>query len=55
MEVQPAAKMNLLWWLVQLGQKDREQYRIIRAAMWAMYAENSESRSLCSDKPSNRS
>jgi hypothetical protein len=45
--------MDLLWWLVQLGREDREHYRLIRAAMWALFVENSTARSERSDKPSN--
>ena len=34
-------KLDLLCWLVELGKTDREQYRVIREAMWALYATNS--------------
>lgn len=42
---------DLLVWLVLLGQTDRDQYREIRAAAWAMRVE----RSRCSDVPSKTS
>lgn len=45
--------MDLLWWLVRLGREDREQYRVIRAALWVLFVENSQARSARSDKPSN--
>lgn len=54
-EVEKAERHELLCWLVELGATDRETYRMIRAAMWQMFVDNSESRSRCSDKPSNRS
>ena len=43
---------ELLWWLVDMAQQDREHYRVIREALWALYAERSEDGSRYSDKPS---
>lgn len=47
--------MDLLWRLVQLGARDRAQFRVIREAMWALFVANVTERSPNSDKPSNRS
>lgn len=49
------ADMDLLWRLLQLGETDREQYRRIRAVMWALFVANSDERSRHSDRPSNSS
>lgn len=43
---------ELLWWLVDMAHRDRAHYRVIREALWALYAEGSAERSRCSDKPS---
>lgn len=43
---------ELLWWLVDMARNDRAHYRVIREALWALYAEGSEDRSRYSDKPS---
>jgi hypothetical protein len=48
-------RLDLLCWLVELGATDRDQYRLIREAMWSMYAANAQSRSPRSDIPSNSS
>lgn len=45
--------MDLLGWLVEMGQHDREQYRVLRALMWSMFVDNSAERSRRSDIPSN--
>lgn len=47
--------MELLWWLIVMGQEDRELYRVIREAMWTLYQDNAAERSPRSDKPSNSS
>ena len=47
--VSKSSDLELLCWLVDLGQVDREQYREIRALMWSFYIENSGH----SEKPSN--
>lgn len=47
--------MDLLGWLVEMGQRDREQYRILRALMWSMFVDNARERSRRSDIPSNYS
>ena len=44
--------LDLLCWLIDLGKTDRAHYRKIRAAMWAMFVENSESMPVRSDIPS---
>ncbi len=34
-------ELELTWWLVSMGQTDRELYRAIRAAAWAIYSDES--------------
>ncbi len=53
MQERERGDMDLLGWLVEMGQHDREQYRVLRALMWSMFVDNSEERSRRSDKPSN--
>jgi hypothetical protein len=43
--------LDLVWWLIAMGRDDREQYREIRDALWALRVE----RSRCSNIPSKNS